>query len=380
MFESWVINLKRREDRKKIFLKKYLMFGPNVPINFVEAVDGTDLEAVENHELIKCIGDSSEYDHNPRVKATILSHLQTWKNIKESGKNGLIFEDDINFSEDGKFKRLWSKFAQNLPPKFKKENSIIYFGTGDVLPIHVNIPTATLLRAVEKSHALAVNKFYGKPKLDSPYIFDWLGGFSYILSPKTAEYLLDQALENPINKAVDVWLKDMFESGTNNFRYVTMPLLTYHNSYDLNVYDSDIWGVSIPQDIEKVDEILKSLDPVPEPEPEPSEESKDSEVSEESEDSQNSQNSPKKLVFLIPTINRVESLEKTLESIISKQTNNFEIEFAFAYDSEDNITKEYISNFSSDYPDIGIQKIETSNNRYDLHEIYNELLSKLEKF
>ena len=245
---AYVVNLKRRPDRKEKFLKNYSgIFGienPYIPLVISEAVDGslssTDFSKEPLIELVS--EDTSEYSNNLRVKATILSHLQVYKKIVDNGDDyGLIFEDDINFGPylDTFFENPKVLLELKRLKEFR-EPFIIYTGTGDFLPIHTNAPSESMLRAQEKAHAISIKgpngpyKYFGVPNMKSSYVFSWLGSFSYMITKETANFLLEEAAKNPINKAIDVWLSE------KNKIYVTIPLLCYHNSLQDPNYDSDV--------------------------------------------------------------------------------------------------------------------------------------------
>lgn len=398
---SYVINLKRRTDRLYNFKINYENLGPELPLEVIEAIDGTDLNSVKNNEFLNKTSEENDYKGNPRVRATILSHMKAWSKIAQGDSPvGLIFEDDIFFREDCKFKSLFPKMLQKLPPKFKNDISIIYFGCGDFLPIHTEPPTESLLRAQEKSHvSLQMNQFFGKPKMGSGYIFDWFGAFSYMISKGTAKYLLDLAESKPLNKAVDVWLKDIFDSG--NYRYATVPLLTYHGSYDLNVYDSDTWGVSVPMKTEKEDTEINTTNHENEKLsitfliPTRSYNEKDIEDSNniinefnsksedltdytdllkrKPQDPKNVSNDEKK-----KQLSRSESLRNVLLSILDKKDNeNVKISFMIRYDTDDDITENFLENFSKERPDAFIIKIKRDRvGRLGMHTMYNEMFKE----
>ncbi len=247
---SYVINLKRRSDRKEKFLKKYNDSLNSFKLNIVEAIDGS-LENNKSYLNEYVSDDMTEYKNNPRIHATIMSHVKVWSAISTgSDKYAIIFEDDINFRDNFNLKeyKISSFFNENVFKEmddiFKDKESIIYAGAGDCLPIHTRPPTESALRAQEKSHVIISGqgnyknfegyKNFGPPNTKSAYVFDWFGAFSYILSKETATYLLDIAQKEPINKAVDVWLKDKLKN-----KYLTIPLLSYHDNID-GSYDSDV--------------------------------------------------------------------------------------------------------------------------------------------
>jgi hypothetical protein len=231
--ESWVINLKRRPDRRERFLERYHRHGPALPLHIVPAVDGLDPRTAAEHPLAACVSPANDYGANPNVHATILSHLEVWDRIARSPHDyGLVFEDDVLFREDGLFRQPWPAMMASWPCAMRETPTILYCGTGSRLP-------ADALAHVETM----VSPCFGTPRLGSRYVFPWLGAFAYLLPRHTARALLDEAARQPIARALDVWLKDRFES----HRYVTIPLLAYHSEYDLRQYDSDIFGIRAPQ-------------------------------------------------------------------------------------------------------------------------------------
>jgi hypothetical protein len=64
-----------------------------------------------------------------------------------------------------------------------------------------------------------------------------------MISKNTAKQILNNLQSNCINKAFDVWLKEQFNDSE---RYASVPLFCFHSSYDLNIYDSDTWGIGVP--------------------------------------------------------------------------------------------------------------------------------------
>jgi GR25 family glycosyltransferase involved in LPS biosynthesis len=185
--------------------------------------------------------------------------------------------------------------------KSRVDPFIIYFGASDVLPIHVPIASDSLFRAVEKSHVnrhTIVYEYFGERRPDAtPYIFDWIGAFSYILPKFVAKYLLDYVNQFPVSKAVDVFLKDLF-FGLRS-QYFTVPLLTYHTKYDVNIYDSDTIGTSVP-----INAVIPKL------------------------------KHPIVISFIIPTYNRRESLERVIDSLMEIKVEGVYIKIIVCYDPE----------------------------------------------
>jgi GR25 family glycosyltransferase involved in LPS biosynthesis len=228
MLNSYVINLKKRKDRLDRFMLLWNSEFSKFPLTVIEAITP---DTISKSPYIS--EDTSEYFNNIAIRATIESHVNTWTIIANSeSMGGLVFEDDVLLSH-------YFKSFENYLTELKKldKNSIVYLGTGDFLPIHTKPPSDSMLRAQEKVHAIPIIglKYFGRINMKSSYVFDWLGAFSYFISKDTAKFLLELAKNKPINKAVDVWLKENVES-----KYVTIPLMMWHPSISADNYDSDI--------------------------------------------------------------------------------------------------------------------------------------------
>lgn len=225
----YVINLKRRSDRKNEMIER--LGSLDIDYQFVDALDGT-IDKID-------IPQDNDFNSNPRIGATIHSHRKVWELIAHGDQDyGVVLEDDIYFNPE--FTKHWKNVYKTLP-LLKNKKAIIYLGMGDFLPIHTAPPSLTLLKAQEKSHIVKnsnIYKYFGTPDENSPYVFDWFGAFSYMISKDTARELLDLG---EIKRGLDVWLKN-----TPIEKLVTVPLLTYHPPFDHNLYDSDTWGVTRP--------------------------------------------------------------------------------------------------------------------------------------
>lgn len=239
MVDFYVVNLARREDRRLSFMKKWeATMTQEIPI-FVNAVDGT--MDMGNEKFYGYVCHKNNDIANPKIVATILSHLNVLYQISQSKSNfGIVLEDDIHFRDD------FGEKIKNIVPildKLSKKDKydIVYIGCGDVLPEHVCI-SETLLRSQTTGHV--TNTKYGvlgNPKFGSPFVFDWLGTFGYCVSKQGAKRFLHKAFSKGVGKGFDLWLKENVEPKR---RYLTIPLLIYHPSMmDLENYDSDILGV-----------------------------------------------------------------------------------------------------------------------------------------
>ncbi len=251
--KSYVINLERRPDRLERFVKFYYDYGPNIQLNVIKAIDGinkNDLERVPEY-ISSCILDKNDYENKNSVRATSYSHMLVWKMIAESEEEyGIIFEDDCYFRqyndklpEISKYslKHKWDDILQDYSKELEMPKSILFFGVGDLLPIHTNPPCESILVAQEYNHVLKSEKktYYGKPNFKSPYVFDWIGTGAYIISKNTAKYLLAVAQRRKITTAIDAWIKKLSECDIINL-FFTIPLFGYFpNMTDSNTIFPD---------------------------------------------------------------------------------------------------------------------------------------------
>ena len=115
----YVINLKRRLDRKTTLIKE----NPNLDFTFIEAIDGKNLtqnELLENNLL-----NSSFYDPSGMVTmgvfACALSHKKAWDQaILDGVNNALFLEDDIFLTENLNTVNNFTPFTKIYLMNFKK--------------------------------------------------------------------------------------------------------------------------------------------------------------------------------------------------------------------------------------------------------------------
>lgn len=245
--KSYVLNLKRREDRLIRFKEFYEKYGPNIPLEVFEAIDGSDINQISRvpEYLLDCIDENNDYNNKLSIKYTAYSHMMMWKEISEGDYDYvIIFEDDCYFRPDnkllpyissGSMKSKWDTIINEYKSNLENRKNILYFGVGDLLPIHTGPPSESIFIAQETNHVIKPhNKHYGKPNFNSPYVFSWLGCSSYVISKKTAKYLLSIAKKQPLKYAVDAWIKKLIDANIVD-AYFTVPLYTYTP----NILDSD---------------------------------------------------------------------------------------------------------------------------------------------
>ncbi len=244
---AFVLNLKRRSDRLERFQKFYSEHGPNLPLRVFEAIDGaSDFHKVPS-KLSNSILNINDYDNKSSIRATAYSHMMIWSEIIDGEEDyALVFEDDCYFRPDnkrlpaissGSMKNKWSQIIADYSKELEKPKSLLYFGVGDLLPIHTVPPSESMLISQESNHVIAAHqtgKFYGRPNFKSPYVFSWLGLGGYCISKIQAKYLLAIANKYPMNCAIDAWIKKLYEKEIVDI-YLTIPLFCYFP----NILDSD---------------------------------------------------------------------------------------------------------------------------------------------
>lgn len=238
--KSFVLNLERRPDRLERFKKFYTDFGPDLPLDVFCAVDGSKQEQISRvpSSIIDCASSTNDYNNKPSIKFTLYSHMMIWLEIANGDLDyGMIFEDDCFFRSDndklpdissGSLKTKWNEIISDYSKELEKPKSILYFGVGDLLPIHTVPPSESILIAQESNHVLKphTSKYYGRPNFKSPYTYSWIGCSSYVVSKITAKYLLAIAKKYPLECAIDAWIKRLYEHTFIDI-YYTIPLFTY---------------------------------------------------------------------------------------------------------------------------------------------------------
>tara|TARA_B100001175_G_C19506420_1_gene641112 strand:- start:740 stop:1471 length:732 start_codon:yes stop_codon:yes gene_type:complete len=187
---SFVINLERRPDRLKQFLKKYVN-NDFIDLYLKKAVEGEKPNCEARLRRLR----SGEY-------GCFLSHYEIWKYVKiNSIPYCCIYEDDVNFSKDYNTKLY--QLLKELPDDF----NILYLG-GRFICNYKSKRVSKVTQNIFK-HAYSAdykNRCWPGSDLDRTT-------HAYIISLKCATFLCEQICEeNPIismNKAVDHFLIDV---------------------------------------------------------------------------------------------------------------------------------------------------------------------------
>jgi GR25 family glycosyltransferase involved in LPS biosynthesis len=252
--KACVLNLTRRPDRLDRFKEFYAKYGPELPLMVFNAIDGSIPEEFNRvpETIIKSLSEQNDYNNKTSIRATAMGHMLLWKKLLESDEDYfLIFEDDCYFRPDnnllpeissGSMKTKWDKIITEYAPNLKERKNVLYFGVGDLLPLHTTPPSESILIAQESNHVLKphTGKYYGCPNFKSPYVYSWIGCSSYLISKPAAKYLLAIAAKQPLKCAIDAWLKKLYENKIIDI-YFTIPLMTYTpNILDSNTSFADL--------------------------------------------------------------------------------------------------------------------------------------------
>ena len=99
-----IINLKRREDRKKQIITQFEQNNIK-DYEFIEAIDGLELEKTD--ELIKLFNNNN-FENRKGVIGCALSHLKLWNNLINDTNNEyyVILEDDLELCDNFKEKLI----------------------------------------------------------------------------------------------------------------------------------------------------------------------------------------------------------------------------------------------------------------------------------
>ena len=186
----YVINLKRRTDRKKNLITQY----PNIDFTFIDAIDGKKL--FQSRLLEEKLINTSFYDPSGMITmgvfACALSHKKAWDQaLKDGVKNALFLEDDIFFpfpllEGNSNFSPLYQEILQEI-------NEIDY----DLVHLGKKTPTQS---------GLNIGKHLTVPRFNTNHH----GAHAYVATKKMIQTLSDNYL--PIKYAADVYLEQFYNS------------------------------------------------------------------------------------------------------------------------------------------------------------------------
>ena len=186
-YKILIINLKKRNDRKKNMIKlfhKYEIYD----YHFYEAFDGKNLElTLEIINLFK----GNDFFNRKGIIGCALSHYNIWLDLITDVKNDyyLIFEDDIRMSQN------YNKYFEKIQEYINNNNDVDILFLGytsynniDEYIIHENTPYEFIIED------LNINNYLG-------------GFFSYIITKKGAMKIIDYINTNGIKHGIDYLIK-----------------------------------------------------------------------------------------------------------------------------------------------------------------------------
>ena len=150
----YVINLKRRLDRKKQLLIDF----PNLNFTFIEAIDGKEItmSQLSSDNLIN----SSFFDPNGMITmgvfACALSHKKAWDQAIEDGvENALFLEDDVHSTTPLLSDSALSPLYQNILNECKESDyDLIHLGKKTITQdcLNLNPPLGFIVKEVIGSY------------------------------------------------------------------------------------------------------------------------------------------------------------------------------------------------------------------------------------
>jgi glycosyl transferase, family 25 len=185
----YVINLKRRQDRKTELIKTF----PEVDFTFIEAIDGKDLHHTSLIKEKKL--NTSFFDPHGMVTkgvfACALSHKKAWDQaIFDGVENALFLEDDVVPNID---------FIQNSNLSLEYQNFHNEINQYDWDMIHLGKKT-------RHQTGMNVGQYLTVPRFNSNHH----GAHAYVVKKNTIKYLSDTYL--PIKYAADVYLEQLYKT------------------------------------------------------------------------------------------------------------------------------------------------------------------------
>ena len=213
----YVINLKRRPDRKKAILEA----NPEIDFTFIEAVDGKEL----NIDQLLSEGKINKSFFDPSgmitlgIYACALSHKKAWDQALQNGvKNALFLEDDIF---------LTSELVLNgdLTPLYKEVLSEIEEFDWDIIYLGKKHPI---------SEGIDIGKYWVVPRYNSNYN----GAHAYAVTNSSLKIITNNYL--PVSYAADVYL-EQYTSTLNVFTAKNSLVQQHSDQTESQLADSDTY-------------------------------------------------------------------------------------------------------------------------------------------
>lgn len=201
----YVVNLDKDSDRLENI--KDQCEKANIKFNRFSAVNGNLLnidKLVKTNKLR--LFKNSFFNHNKNGRSSLkgsigcaLTHRKIWENVVNSGKNTLVFEDDIILP-----KNFWDRLNKNIK-EVPNNWDIIFLGG-------VRIYGSSISKNVIKAKATKTN------------FWNNCGTYSYLINPASANKLLN--IINPISNYLDIQMNRQY----NNLNvYYIVPTIVKHN-------------------------------------------------------------------------------------------------------------------------------------------------------
>ena len=215
LIEKFVINLKRRPDRLKIFQE----ICPLNDVNIIHGFDGYNLSEENEKETELFAKIPLKF---PGEIGCFISHLRIYQTIvKDNIPYALIMEDDAIFT-----KYFIVKFL-NILRQLSSTTDIVFIG-GRFTPDY-HMKSCDKITANIVKHKVMNNKYIGKP------IDFHRTTHAYLISNNMANIFLNTFHSTKVHTQIDHWILDVCKNNSIPV-YNTQPLLCHSPI----VHDSDI--------------------------------------------------------------------------------------------------------------------------------------------
>lgn len=213
----YVINLKRRSDRKEQLLAKF----PNINFTFIEAIDGKELDQetlIAEEKLNRSFFDPTGMV-TMGIFACALSHKKAWDQAIEDGvENALFLEDDVYpivpLVEENRFTEVYQLVLNDIK---QYDWDLIHLG-----------------KKTEFQSGMDVSNFLTVPRYNSNYN----GAHAYCATSEMIKTLSSNYL--PVKYAADVYLEQFYKSH-NIFTFRQSLIRQVSDSIDPQNADSDTY-------------------------------------------------------------------------------------------------------------------------------------------
>ena len=213
----YVINLKRRKDRKEKLIKD----NPEIDFTFIEAIDG---KKITKEQLIET-GQLNPLFYDPTGMVTMgifacaLSHKKAWDQALEDGvETALFLEDDINFKVPFIKDRSFTPLYQDILSDLKQFDwDLVQFG-----------------KKTEMQQGIFSGKYWVVPRYKS----NFNGAHTYAATREMIQTLSNNCL--PVKYAADVYIEGFYN--THNLLTLKESLIRQNSdSVDPQNADSDTY-------------------------------------------------------------------------------------------------------------------------------------------